>query len=488
MFVSPALAPTEYPSIMEARACWAWQIRAVTNLKSLVRSSLLRNAFHMMTSTVATSLLGYLYWLVAARLYAPAQVGLASSVVSAMMLTAIIATMGFGSALVQELPQRWARRKTLINGALGVVLLISLLLAGGFLAFSWFALPSFRAVDRSPVFAGTFIVGVICWTLGLLVDQVYVSARTANLVLWRGVILGVAKLVLVVIFAFPLVRPYLIRFAPFAFGMRGLHCALGIFVAWVMGSVLALAIGLHLIARVIPHYRFRLLLRSYEAWRLIPLALGNHLITVTQLAPNYVLPVLVTELLSPRMNAYFYTTWMVAGLLFAVPGAMAVSLFAEGSNDAARLARETRHALLFTSLASIGLGLAMELLAAPVLHLFGRTYAANGLELLRILIPGVLPLVMNGLGISVLRVQRRLRLAGALSLANCACTLLCATIGARYWGLVGIGLGWLGAQFIVAPLFFWPLKTAFRTLIGQQPVDNIHLPSGAQSGEVKSST
>src|SRR2546430_16197089 len=69
------------------------------------RDSLLRNSVYLMGTTVATSAIGYLYWVAAAHIYSVYDVGLASAFISAMMLTSTFANLGIGSALVQMLPQ-----------------------------------------------------------------------------------------------------------------------------------------------------------------------------------------------------------------------------------------------------------------------------------------------------------------------------------------------------------------------------------------------
>src|SRR5947209_13850301 len=79
----------------------------IQSLSQRLRSdSLLRNSIYIMGSTVATSAIGYLYWVVAAHIYSVYEVGLASAFISAMTLTSTFANLGLGSALVQMLPRR----------------------------------------------------------------------------------------------------------------------------------------------------------------------------------------------------------------------------------------------------------------------------------------------------------------------------------------------------------------------------------------------
>src|SRR5712691_9144740 len=56
--------------------------------------SLLRNSIFIMGSTVATSAIGYLYWVVAAHMYSAHDIGLASAFISVMTLTSIFVSLG----------------------------------------------------------------------------------------------------------------------------------------------------------------------------------------------------------------------------------------------------------------------------------------------------------------------------------------------------------------------------------------------------------
>ena len=68
-----------------------------------------QNSVALILAKVATMGLGFLFWLVAARLFAPADVGLASGVVSAMMLITQLALFGVGSAVISLYPARKER-------------------------------------------------------------------------------------------------------------------------------------------------------------------------------------------------------------------------------------------------------------------------------------------------------------------------------------------------------------------------------------------
>src|SRR5690349_593593 len=86
-----------------------WQ--AVETVMRHVRTnSLLRNSIYIMGTTILTSLLGYLYWIIAARSYSTHDIGLASALIAAISLTSNLSNLGLGSTLVQTLPRSTSGR------------------------------------------------------------------------------------------------------------------------------------------------------------------------------------------------------------------------------------------------------------------------------------------------------------------------------------------------------------------------------------------
>ena len=86
-----------------------------------IHLAMLLNAGSLVGTTLMTSVLGFAYWWVAARLYAPGVVGLASALISTMTLLGTISMLGLGTLLTGELPRQPGKEWTLIDAALIVV-------------------------------------------------------------------------------------------------------------------------------------------------------------------------------------------------------------------------------------------------------------------------------------------------------------------------------------------------------------------------------
>src|ERR1051325_2441420 len=77
---------------------------------------LLKNSSALASSAVIMSVLGVVYWAVAARLFTPEDIGLASAFLAFMYLIGLIGDGGLGSLLVGELA-RWQDNKGLISAS-----------------------------------------------------------------------------------------------------------------------------------------------------------------------------------------------------------------------------------------------------------------------------------------------------------------------------------------------------------------------------------
>jgi len=164
----------------------------------------------------------------------------------------------------------------------------------------------------------------------------------------------------------------------------------------------------------------------------------------------FLLPLAVLNVLGAEMNAYFYIAWAVAGIFQVIPSSVFNSLFAEGSNDEASLRANIAKSLKFTLLLLLPATLLMLIVAEELLLLFGRPYADNGAQLLRIVVLAVIPWGINYLYVSIERVRKNVK--GIITVAATATGL---SLGLSYLlmlrtGLVGVGTGYAAGQTIVA--------------------------------------
>jgi O-antigen/teichoic acid export membrane protein len=390
---------------------WLW----VRLLAHRVRSdSLLRNSTYIMSTTVATSIIGYLYWIVAARIYSAQDVGLAAALIAIMTLISTFANLGIGSTLVQMLPHRepgYAWSLTL-NAGLATGILSGLLAGATAVVALPFFSPQFAILGHHVAYALFFIVGVPLVTVATLLDQTFIAERAASNVLVRNAAFAVLKLPLMVL--------------PVLFAQVG---ALGIFSSWVL-AIAATLIGGRLL--LIPRLRraYCLAVRGIvgQVRTMLSSFARHHFINIGGLAPMYLLPIFVTVRLSAADNAYFYTTSTVSDIFFMISSAVATSLFVEGSHAANDVLRKARSSAVIIGLL-LGPAMLISFLGGHyILLLFGPDYVRHGLLLLMLLTVAAVPGAITNIYVSVLRVQNRLRHAALFNLGTASLTLALAWI------------------------------------------------------------
>ncbi len=396
------------------------------------RQSMFASSVGMITGRAASMALGFLFWLLAARFAAPRSVGLAAGVIAAMMLCTQLGTLGVGSAFIGLFPRYAHRTSSLLDTAITVVALASLVAGGLFLLLASVAFAELDIVVASLPYTGLFLAMCVLGTVNILLDQVSMAVGRGVQVLTRNVLFGGVA----------------------AVGLAALAAttedasSLELFSLWVAAGVSACATGGVQLWRSVARYRFRPRVEGDLAARLVGVGLPNHALTLTERAPGLILPVVVTELLSPAQNAYWYTIWMMAWVVYIIPISMGIALFAEVSHRPEALPTAVRSGVR----SALGLGLVsaagLAVFARPVLGVLGEQYATQGATPLRILVVALLPLTFVQVYFAVCRATLRLREAILTGAVAGLAAVVSAALAARPYGLAGMAWAWVAVQYV----------------------------------------
>jgi O-antigen/teichoic acid export membrane protein len=417
--------------------------RAGALLMRVRADTLLRNSLFLMAGSLLTSLLGFGFWLAAARLYPTSAVGTATTLVAAATLISQIGLLGTDSALIRFLSSSAHPRATL-TGALSLAGGVGAVLGLGYaLLITWFS-PTLAPVMAHPAAVVAFVVAVTALAAGSLCEAVFVARRRAEGVVAKNAVAGLAKLVLLVVLT--------------ALGSAG------VFVAFAAATGLATLVALAWIVRAFqlwPRWRGSASqLRSIGGF-----AVTSYAGSLLGGLPVHLMPLIITERLGPTTSAYFYMAVMIATLLYMIPDAITRSLFAEGASAPEAMRRQVLKALRIITVTMTPLILGIVVLGRYVLAIFGSEYADNALGLLRLLAVAGAFVSVNYVGSVVLHLQLRNWLFVVLNGLN---SLLAVAFG-YLWighGLAGIGWSWIAGETVVtvvyAGLFLPAVLTSWR--------------------------
>ncbi len=401
---------------------------------------MLINSASLVGTTAVTSGVGFVYWWVATRQCAPEAVGFASAAVSTMMLLSSMAMLGLGTLLITELPRQPTQAVSLISTGLVVVAGVGLVIGIAFAGIAPSVSAQFAPLRASLLNVLIFAAGISLAAVTAVLDQALIGLLQGNLQFGRNAFFSVAKLALL-----------------FAAGLYLSQTnGMTIYTSWTLGMALSLLV-------VFAHALFK---KGWQGkaylpqWKLLrklgAAALQHHFLNLVLQVPTQLLPVLVIILLSAKVNAWFYISWMIAQFVFLVPNSLTIVLHAMNSADQASLRQRARMtvgvSLLFSLLADAVLLLGTK----QVLGVFGKVYADQAAWCLRILVLAAFTGIIKTHYISFCRIRDRVGQAMFGMLLGGALELVGAALGGYMDGLIGLSLGWVIAT-AVEGLFMFPV-------------------------------
>lgn len=427
-----------------------WRYRDVVRPGALGRSPLEVNAFALMFSSAITAVLGLVFWAATARGYPAAEVGRAAAAVTSATMLAGIATLSIGGMYERFLGVTRARTVPWLVAGQSVAGGFAFLLGCGFVLLG----PRDK-IFSSPLEMYLFPLFVSVLSIFTLQDSILVGLRAATKVAVKNVFHAVAKLVLVVAFAFTVSGAFIV----YSWMVPALVAGIAVNV-WL--SVRGLrARDLTSPAALPP---MRELLHYFGAT--YALMLMNSVIPLT-------LPLLVIYRFGTETNAYFASAWTLASAAALLIGTVGGPFVAEASAhpDLRNLPELTRRFARLLALLGGGGGLALFVLAPYLLALFGEDYAREGTRLTQ-LMALTLPLIAFGAMFgSLCRVYRRMRLVVALQPVTI--TLILAgvfALSATDLGINGIGVAYLATEVVLTLVIAVPLVRLYRRATRHRPM------------------
>lgn len=405
--------------------------------------SMVFNSVSVMLGKGATMALGFLFWLLAARQFAPEEVGLAAGAVSAMMLCTQLAILGVGSAVIMDFRLHPDGPSRMLNTSFTAVPAVALTMGAAFLVLASSAFVELSVLAAKPVFAALFLTATVLGTLGILLDQVSIALRRGDQVFVRGLLFGGGTVAMIVVI-------------PLATGAEN---SIAIFAPWVIAGVGVCLAGLVQLRRSSLRYRYRPRVERPIADRLLRIGLPNWALTLTERAPGLILPIVVTELLSPVANATWYAVWMMAWVVYIIPISVGLALFAEAAHRPETLRAATMTGIRSALAIGLTAAVAVALLAHFALSLLGQGYADGGATPLRILVGAVVPLAFVQAYFAACRAQRRLGEAIATGVVSGAIGVGAAAAAGVAFGLTGMAVAWVVVQALTGAWAVWRLRS-----------------------------
>ncbi len=377
---------------------------------------LIRPTANLTGATLVSAAVGFFFWWAAARLYPPKEVGVASSVLSALSLIFTLSTLGLNVGTVRFYP-KFGKKAT------GTTILV-------ITTVSFFLTWVYILANPGGVLTGKMGVKVLLLTMAVL-GAVYTASGIAAVPLRKTSVFLRQSVV------------YSTRVLPLPFlrgeGFEGIVASLGV------GFLVGTAYGVIKLKDTLKPALSTEFLR--EA---LPISLGNYLMGISSSLPIYFMPSLVLRDLGREMAAYYYTGFMIVSLTIVPINQLSIILLREGSDNKIGRKEMIKAAEVLTAY-WIAASAVLILGSDALLSLFGDRYTAAE-DMIKLASLGIGPVSFVALLTTELNIAMN---SGGITIAsalNCLVFLISAHPLLLHFGLQGAALSWILSNSAALPL------------------------------------
>ncbi|WP_072688122.1 lipopolysaccharide biosynthesis protein [Rhodococcus marinonascens] len=399
------------------------------------------NSLALMISSVVTGALGLVFWGVAARLFPPDQVGVASALITTAIMLSTLSNLSLGSMFERFIPVAGHRAGPLLVKGFASVALLALAAAVGFIALG----------PRDTLFENRLEIAiyplfVVVLALFALQDQTVSGLGVARWAALKNVFHALAKLLAVIVLA-------------------ATGSALAIVASW--GITAAIAVIVLLVS-------MGLRIRSDSRYRQEPALPSNkelgayfgssYGITALGAIAPLVVPLIVVTKVGTAANAYFTVTWSIVSALYIMIYIMVGPFVAEVAAHPDKIADLSRRFVRTISAVAVVGGVGLAFVAPIALGFIGDEYRAEGTPLLHLAAVFVPFTVVGAVYSGLARVYRRLALAVVTQCLAAAVIIVGSVVLSASIGVAGVGWAYLAAETLTAVILAGPLISWLRQL------------------------
>jgi len=387
--------------------------KSLSELKHYIKDPLYKNSFFIMLTSVSAAAFGFIFWMLAAKLYPKEDVGVATALISSMTLFILLSGFGLGQSIIRFFPEK---DKSKVFGTSVIITTFFTVLFGMIFILGvdiWS--PGLHIVKK---YALLYLLFLAANSIISLTGTSFVALRKAEYYFFQNLLVGSR-----IVFLFPLV-------------FLG---ALGIFSSFGISFIVALIFSLFLLIKsgIKPSWIDKKFLND-----VFHFSAGNYIAGLLITAPNQILPIMVLNILGAGETAHYYIAFAIASFLFMIPSAFSTSLFVEGSHGET-LKKTTLKSIFSIFSLLIPAVIILYFYGGFILKLIGKDYAAGGLNLLRIMALSSFFVAVCQIYFSIKKVQKDIKSLIFLSALIFALLLGLSYVFMLKFGIVGVGYAWM---------------------------------------------
>lgn len=360
----------------------------------------------------------FIFWLLVAKFYTKEDIGFATAIISSVTLLILFSRFGLDQSMIKYLPTR--DKSDVFSTSIIIPTVISVFLGVIFLLGIDIWSPRLIMLKN---FAPLFLIFLVANSILAATGTSLLALRSASSYCSQ-ILLASSKVIFIQLFL--------------SLGM------LGIFLSFSTSIIIALIFS----TIVLWNHNIKLKNMDLHYFReSLDFSLVTYIVGILLASPNFLLPLMVLNILGPDKTAHYYIVYSIASLLFMAADAFSISLFIEGSHYK-NIKNITRRSFFIASIIIETIGISFIFwFGEPVLKLFGSTYI-EGFPLLKLMAISSVFVAVSYINFSVEKIQKNNK-----GLLFHSALIFILIVGLSYsfllkFGLLGIGYAWFLAYGI----------------------------------------
>jgi len=402
--------------------------RAIGGFLFLYKDSLLKNSIFLMVASFIQSIVGFFFWVIAARYYSANDVGITSAIFSGISLISMVGSLGLYRALIYYLP-RENKTDKIISSCLTINVSSSIIFSFIFIYGLKIWSPDLISTLNNLKEILIFLFITIAISISALISATFTAGRRSSFCIIKDSVYNLVKI-------FPLF--FLINFG-----------AMGIITSLSFGLFLSLIIGFYLLFKL---WKYRPGLKLDPIIKNMAIfSAGNYVADIFYNLPRLILPIMILNMISEESAGYFYIAIMMACLLYGISQSISNSFLVE-SSDKDEFWNNVNKSIKFNMIILIPGIFLLVIFGKFILSIFSPNYAENATSTMIILTMTSIPLSLISIFNAVMNAHNRVmnRIKMNIMVAGITILLSVISIDLMKMNIEGIAISYLIANMIGA--------------------------------------
>ncbi len=401
---------------------------------SVLTDSLFKNSLYIMTASIFNAVFGFIFWILAAKIYPKEDVGIATVLVSSMGLLILLSRAGMDFSIIRFISEK--NKDKILNTCVVVTTLLVIVLGMIFILGIDIFSPKIYLLKNSQN-SVLFMLILVINSFLMITGNSFIGTRKSSYYLLQTLSQGSR-----ILFLAPLV----------SLG------AIGIFGSVGFSFLFGFLISLTLLKRL--NHKLEFTIDKKYIRETFSFSATNYVISVFMAAPSMMLSIIALNILGAENAAYYYVVYSISSLLIIIPNSISMSLFVEGCHGE-ELKKTVLKALFFILSIMIPIGGLLYFFGDWVLLAFGKDYSASGVKLLQEMVIASYLIALNYVYCAIKRVQKDTKGLFIINAVIFSLLVVLSYIFMLYFGLNGIGHAWIasyGIGFFAMIIMIWKEK------------------------------